>query len=639
MGNKAWKLPVVALAVLASAGPAGAQEVARVNAVVRVVKTAPPNSTAFSDARLGAPLAAGARVRTGGRSKAGVVFTDGSTLRLDELTEVVIGGGRQRDTRVLGGRVFGQFTRAGTITGGYGTAAVRGTQVIYFEDPATGAAYVRCYDDSAVVSRGGINLRAGQADGGTETTLTDEELIEDPTAWAGATLRILGGANEGQERPVAGFDPVTGTVTVAPAFPAVIDTTSEYLITSDPAAEMVTLGPNEGTAVIDGRPLPPYAITPLAFAEGQRTPWFKEIKEGVSTRTFPGTLGQAVVQEEQFALDEAVDAATNQPDAGDLSNLLGPGEVIIVVPPVRPGLAPERVALRRHGPQSSPTGQPVEPTGHLTGAVLNDSARRSKPNPGTDAWFTADSFGVGASNGYSAGVRGRAHMVRNNVYVEVGGLLMRFDNEQQDANIARISEGFVQLRQGDLELVAGRQHLFLGPASRLSLGALLGFNTADAAVVRADFGRYTQQFGYLANTSPIFGNGFDGAYGRGELAVGEGLLGWNVLEAFVENSILGWSADFSYPVLPEVADAYALGGFDPFHNRILGAGIYFPGVFQRTGLDVYLEYADREILKERAQLSVRRAVGDNWILLAFVEKKFGGDFDGGVGAMYQVRFP
>src|SRR5947209_5114301 len=173
-------------------GAARAQEVAKVNAVVRIVRTAAPGGSAFSDAHVGTPLTAGGRVRTGGRSKAGLLYTNRSVLKLDELTEVILSGAQQSDVRVLGGRIYADYTRPATVTGGYATAAVRGTKIIYFENRKTESAYVRCYTGSTFVAGGGVVLRAGTADSGTDTTLAAASLQGDDTDWTGKTIRFVG---------------------------------------------------------------------------------------------------------------------------------------------------------------------------------------------------------------------------------------------------------------------------------------------------------------------------------------------------------------------------------------------------------------------------------------------------------------
>src|SRR5262249_49652755 len=217
----------------------------------------------------------------------------------DEKTEVLISGGRQRDMQLEGGRLRADLTRPRTVTSGYATASVRGTKIVFFQGPGKKTAYVRCYEGSAFVGAPGIKMRAGHATSGTRTTRTDEALIGDQTDWVDATCRILGGTNRGQERTVTAFDPSTGTVTVAPAFPEEIDNTSDYLLISSPTAEVVELGPNEGTSVHEGRVAPKQKVAPITFAEGQKTPWFMEIVPGVNTQTFPGTLGHQEVLENQ----------------------------------------------------------------------------------------------------------------------------------------------------------------------------------------------------------------------------------------------------------------------------------------------------------------------------------------------------
>src|SRR5687768_1099527 len=91
----------VGVAVLA-APAAHAQSGATVREIVRVVKAGKSGTTTLFDAKIGTPLATGDRVRTAGRSAAGVRFPDKSILRLGELTEVVLAGGK---AQVLRGQV------------------------------------------------------------------------------------------------------------------------------------------------------------------------------------------------------------------------------------------------------------------------------------------------------------------------------------------------------------------------------------------------------------------------------------------------------------------------------------------------------------------------------------------------------
>ena len=111
--------------------------------------------------------------------------------------------------------------------------------------------------------------------------------------------------------------------------------------------------------------------------------------------------------------------------------------------------------------------------------------------------------------------------------------------------------------------------------------------------------RYRQEVGYLLNSSPLFGDGYSGFYTRGEATLGKGVFGWLLLTANAGGSGLGWSLDTSYPLIRDTVDLYAEGGIDPLRNRAITAGIYLPGVYQRTKLDVFAEYGYRSFISER----------------------------------------
>jgi hypothetical protein len=139
---------LIAVGIVAFSAPAAeAQAVATVREIVRVVKSAPSGSQRLQDVKIGSTLSTGDRIRTGGRSAAGLRFTDQSILRVGEFSEVVVTDPNQRNIRVNRGHVFADYKRPGTITGGYAVAAVRGTHVEYFVDEENKRALVRCYKE------------------------------------------------------------------------------------------------------------------------------------------------------------------------------------------------------------------------------------------------------------------------------------------------------------------------------------------------------------------------------------------------------------------------------------------------------------------------------------------------------------
>src|SRR5687768_3430243 len=169
-------LPLSALLALTAVNAAEAQTAATVREVQRVVKAGRSGSSDLFDVRIGSTLAAGDRVRTGGRSGAGLRFTDQSLIRLGELTEVIVTSPNQRNAQVVRGKVFANFKSPGTITGGYAVAAVRGTHVTYAEDTNAKEAKVRCYHGRVYVGAANNPIAGGSTANVTLSTLIDAQL-------------------------------------------------------------------------------------------------------------------------------------------------------------------------------------------------------------------------------------------------------------------------------------------------------------------------------------------------------------------------------------------------------------------------------------------------------------------------------
>lgn len=673
---------LAALGLAAGARPASAQGVASVNAIVRVVKTAAPGSTSFGDARLGSRVDAGGRVRTGGRSKAGMVFENKSQLSLDELTEVVVAGARQTDVRLLGGRILGNFTRPGTVSGGHATAAVRGTKFIFFENRKNNTAYVRCYSDSVYVGPPGVQMRAGAAELTSPTTLVDPELIGDESKWVGKSVRVMRGPNKGETRQVTDFDPDTGTLTLdqpiadgdggAAKLRQDADGRGdvEYLLTSDAEAEVVRLTEGEGVTVRNGSISAAYPIAPLIFAEGQAEPWYREIRPGVAIRIFPGTDEANSIQQDLFPTQDQIQDVSNDINPGDLNDVPGgKGDLIIVIPPDSgtDGFGTQRIrSMISPAAAGAGAGAGSLAVGSASGAAGAYGAARGRlglqsleelqeeeysrgevgqpeANPGSGVWFRADPFGVFGSSGTSQGFRLRAQSIVKNLYAEVGTRVGNLNG----SFTAQLSEGYGIVRANSFDFIAGRYHPYLGPANNANLGTLLGFNTFDAAVLRTHLpGRYQQRAGYIWNSSPLQGQPFRGVFARGEYDVLDGQLGWqllNITNPMLPNNVLipatqtGWQVDGTFPLVRNQLDVYSQLGFDNFNDFTGMGGVYLPGLFQSAKVDVFGEYHHREGFSDRAILWLRREMGKNFWIIGFAQKQMdGGPFDGGGAFQYSV---
>lgn len=70
----------------------------------------------------------------------------------------------------------------------------------------------------------------GTTDSGTTTTLTDDALTQADDFFNGMMLVITGGTGNGQARIITDFDAASDTITLASAFSAALDNTTEYSI-------------------------------------------------------------------------------------------------------------------------------------------------------------------------------------------------------------------------------------------------------------------------------------------------------------------------------------------------------------------------------------------------------------------------
>ena len=649
--NWRWTAGLTAGALLL-AGRAHAQGPATVREVVRVVKAAPAGAGAFQDARVGSQLAAGARVRTGGRSRAGVRFPDRSLLRMDELTEIIVADPRGRGARVTRGQVFADYKAPGTISGGYAVAAVRGTEVQYTADTRKRRAIVRCYEGQVFVAAANNPLVAGTTQELGATTFTDPALVGSTVNWVGGRIRFLSGPHAGQTVNVTAFDAQTGTVTfTAPQFVPVVQGMGPagYVLIQNPNGKVVELGPQQGTTVNEGQePQDPYGIPSEEFAGGERYPFFRDMYDGITLGVYPGTQEHNQQQERDFPSEEGIDRATHTghgpTDPCDCFETFGRGRVrsgsrartyspAAQLARISPGL---REAFGHDLTFASFGGTPSAPLPTPEERILPENVR-----PDWRALnFRFEPFGFLTTEGSAAGARVRGSTVAGTAYFELGYRFIWVDPEDGESDIDHdVSEALVHVRGRYGDVIAGRQHLFIGPANNTRLGTLLGLESVDAIVYETPNMRgFRQQIGYVIDSRAMEGGGYSAGYARGQAPLWRGRVGYSVLLGEGDRQT-GWSVDAALPAIRNVLDVYGEAGENQRGRELYTAGLYFPGIYQTARIDTFVEYGRREGREERVSLRLRRDVGSGLLAIAFVDQRLGGgSLEAGAGFLWTHRF-
>jgi hypothetical protein len=143
------------------AAPVMAAPYATVTGIVLKVTYRATATGAWATAKVGSKIFSGGRIRTAARSKVEVKFPDGSRVRLNELSDLVITDAGSKNMNLASGNLYARII-AGSgarITGAGGVASIKGTHLSY--DGQT----LAVYEGKAVheLDRGNENVAAGTA--------------------------------------------------------------------------------------------------------------------------------------------------------------------------------------------------------------------------------------------------------------------------------------------------------------------------------------------------------------------------------------------------------------------------------------------------------------------------------------------
>ncbi len=670
---------ITALIVPATAAHAQ-RGTAEVKQAIRVVKKQGTPGTALEDAKVGVKLRSGERLRTGGRSFAGLRFEDSSIIRMGELSEVVVGGGGGRKTEVVRGRVYADFKSPGVISGGYAVAAVRGTAVEYIVDDERGIANVNCYRGEVYVSNPANPVAAGNASEVTRNSLTDATLVGSEANWVGTELEFIEGPYKGQKRKISKFDPRTGTVTFDTALPAPFYQAGGSGVNGFRMAQNLNqvqrLGANQGLQIPrGGQPRAPRTIVRAQFANLERNSNPNQVLAGGGTAdTYVGGTSHTETREvssggEVVQNDVQTDAGGPPPPedpcgCGDFfPDPGGKGAKALRRRGIgglfgsRGMLTRGRGSLASMGGGSGELGllgtslaqaggggaagaQKVQPGG-LEGFKPEQRQlpknNASKPaDPGTKSRWLFEPFAFASDETEVGGSRLRYQTAIGEAFVELG---YRYTNIS-GASDHDVSEGFVNFRGKNGDLIVGRQHIFLRPSNNQSFGTLLGLDTVDAIVYSPPVKNgQRHQVGYVIDSEATARGGTKGGFARSQFPLAKGTVGYSLFASQDSDSNFGYSFDISQPIIRNKVDAYVEAGNNIRGRRITTAGLYLPVMFHKYGLDTFVEYGRQDGRQELISLRMRRDIGKGLLLLFFVDNSLkDGFFTVGGGALYTKSF-
>lgn len=241
-----------------------------------------------------------------------------------------------------------------------------------------------------------------------------------------------------------------------------------------------------------------------------------------------------------------------------------------------------------------------------------------------------DVFGLWGeqAGGSLAGMRVRPRTVWNNLYFEAGATGW---TSFEDGWHTVLSEAMVVAKPGAGKVTLGRQHFLAGPLNNSNLGTLLNFDTADGLRFEPRVGDLKLDLAYVHDFLPFRSSDRAGWYGRGELPLWGGEVGLNYVH--VGGFGDGVSGDFSFPAVEGEWDLYGELGSDSMGNHLETWGSYFPGLYQRYDVDLFIEYARHRGAESLLSAYAYWEFENNWTGLLKLQHTAYDSINAGVGVI------
>jgi hypothetical protein len=213
--------------------------------------------------------------------------------------------------------------------------------------------------------------------------------------------------------------------------------------------------------------------------------------------------------------------------------------------------------------------------------------------------------------------------------------LLSGDNKDTFSKLFSVAVVDQQVAPG-VTLYAGRRRFYHGPVFQdQNLSQLIAERYSGAGVTVTK-GPYGFDGGWLYDSNPDVGGAQGGALGSLFYQAGGGLFGLHYIHVGDLNTGNGVTVSGSYPIIQNNLDAYAEVGRGPDNTTLQTYGIYFPGFFQKTDVDAFIEYGSHPGIGRSLSFVATRDVGKNWNFRGFVNfADSGNDVTGGVAAIFR----
>lgn len=583
-------LAVVVVGVMQ--GRADAQ-VAKVTFIQGTVEHLPAGQAKYLSSSVGIALNEGFRVRTGKRSRAEIRFTNNNVVTLSQLSECIIHNVRDMD--LAKGKMRGEYSSAARVRSGSTVANITGT-VLIIESVLE--------DDGSVTSL--LNYVAGDPrkplnQQGLDILTPDGRVTIQP----GVSMRF-------NTRPPAMGTPIDRSVDESPNRPPPPD---RFHRGDAPPERFVEFIIDHNLA---GNNIPNAIINNIVGTDAQVNLRLDPIQRQQDT-----TFNELTEPEAKLVarnLGRFVEAPPVEPPGG------GTGDVgVIVTSPVGPNHPRWVRAVKR---------SPAAPEG--LGGVPNYFAPR----------FDSSIFlfkGEGSNRSISAFLRERG--VIGGVYWEFAVTPSNFFDPTTGSTRSDldVTDAFLVVKNKRWgALTVGRQRFLKGPIQNTIIGTLQrqgGRDIQDAITFSPKLSnkRVNLDLSYIIDAFPgglatAVSGTQPGAYARLQYQANFGTFGVNV----AGNSLApktGVTGDFSVPLIKNQLDFYGEVGTDTFRRDVRTFGVYFPGLYEKYNVDVFIEYTSLKDfgLPNEWLLRIYPRINQNLSALIAVDKESGGETRIGVG--------